>query len=151
MRPSVNLGFSAANNNSFVLKFENGFSVSVAWGKNAYCDRYEFGQDPSEDRKERFVTSPNAEVAVIFNGVFMCWGPAETIGSMTPDQVATIISIVQGVKPDDSKLLDELAESGVTDVVHSGPLEIARLALIEAGLAHPLDDQTQGLRLAWRD
>lgn len=118
------------------MAFENGLKVSVCWGRNCYCDRYEFGTDPDLDLETDIVTSANAEVAVSQEGVLMCWGIDTVIGEVTPDQVAVIIHTVQAAEdlPTGASRLEQLGL--MPKSVHTGKLEWVRRKMIEIGLAH---------------
>ena len=129
-------GFASRHNHSFILAFENGLKVSVCWGRNCYCDRYEFGTAPELDLEQEIVTSPNAEIAVSQNRTLMCWGIDTVAGEMTADQVGRVIGIVQAAE-DLSEGVLELERLGLgPKSVHTGKLEWVRRKLVEIGLAH---------------
>jgi len=135
MQPPELLGFASRHNHSFIMAFENGLKVSVCWGRNCYCDRYEFGTNPVLDLEEEIVTSPNAEIAVSQNGVLMCWGIDTVAGEMTPDKVGLVIGLAQSME-DMPESLVKLAHLGLAPKpVHTGRLEMMRRKLVEIGLA----------------
>ena len=141
------LGFASRHNHSFIMEFENGLKVSVCWGRNCYCDRYEFGTDPALDLNDEIVTSPNAEVAVSQDGVLMCWGVDTVAAEMSPDQVAIIIGIAQSAEemPENLMRLEQLGLAPKS--VHSNRLEMVRRKLVEIGLAtDPVNESDLDIR-----
>ena len=46
------MSFIATQNKGFRMKFENGFSISVQWGAENYCEKKSFNTD-IDPRKER--------------------------------------------------------------------------------------------------
>ena len=87
--------FVATNNKGFRMTFENGFSISVQWGPENYCDRKN-EEDFDKPMKERFWESKSAEIAV-FNkeGEFIGIADDAVVGWLTTDQVAKCITVVQ--------------------------------------------------------
>ena len=88
------MSFIATQNKGFRMKFENGFSISVQWGAENYCEKKSFNTD-IDPRKERIWESTSAEIAV-FNdeGIVSIGGDDQVIGWLSPDEVAKVIEIV---------------------------------------------------------
>lgn len=81
-------GFCCHNKdgNAFRITFKNGFSVSLRWGVNNYCENYQ--KDYAE-----FMKSKDVEV-VVFNprGDMINLSERDTIlENQTPEQIAEII------------------------------------------------------------
>ena len=85
------MSFIATQNKGFRMKFENGFSISVQWGIENYCEKKSFNTD-TDPRKERLWESMNAEIAV-FNeeGIVSISDDDQVIGWLSADKVAKII------------------------------------------------------------
>ena len=97
-----NPGFRSCKNKGFQMTFENGWTVSVQYGKANYCDRRSDTSQSWEPETDEIVASANAECAVWdSNGDWMhmsdCegeWVSIQMLGWQTPDQVATLIAHV---------------------------------------------------------
>jgi hypothetical protein len=85
------MSFIATQNKGFRMKFENGFSISVQWGIENYCEKKSFNTD-TDPRKERLWESMSAEIAVFDRGGIIPIGEHDTvIGWLSADEVAKII------------------------------------------------------------
>ena len=85
----IETGFFCHNKdgNAFKITFNNGYSVSLRWGVNNYCENY--GKD-----NQQFLKSKDTEVAV-FNprGEFISLAEYDDVlDNQSPEQVAEIIS-----------------------------------------------------------
>ena len=96
MRPK----FVATQNKGFGITFQNGFTISVQWGTENYCEHknldIDFDDLPNPKEKNRW-ESRNAEIAV-FNdkGIVPVGESDDVIGWLTPNEVAKAIEIVSG-------------------------------------------------------
>jgi hypothetical protein len=70
--------------------FANGYHVSIQIGDGARADEYPF----TERRPIGCVSSPNAEIAVLYGGRIVA-GPA---GFHTPEQVLGVLNCVAGLR-----------------------------------------------------
>lgn len=95
------MSFIATQNKGFRMEFENGFSISVQWGTENYCEKKSFNTD-IDPRKERIWESTSAEIAV-FNeeGIVPIGGDDQVIGWLSPNEVASVITIVSSSKDKD--------------------------------------------------
>ncbi len=95
------MSFIATQNKGFRMKFENGFSISVQWGTENYCEKKSFNTD-IDPRKERIWESTSAEIAV-FNeeGIVPIGGDDQVIGWLSSNEVALVITIVSSSKDKD--------------------------------------------------
>ena len=100
--------FKSCENKGFQITFDNGWTISVQWGKGNYCDRRDYSMF-SMATEDGVVECKNAEVAVWdADGV---WLPLQdsgddVIGWQTPDEVAALITRVSAF-PKGSDILDE--------------------------------------------
>lgn len=88
--------------NGFVIKFANGYELSVQWGAGNYCtNRYE------EDRTKR-VPAHTAEILlsrgseIISNGLFLFETQDGTAGWQTPEDVARILYQISLLESDNA-------------------------------------------------
>ncbi len=101
--------FSSTRNHGFQMKFENGWTISVQWSKNNYCERRTFDVDfaclPEEGDVE--VESPDAEVAAWYGernrdkpceGWLDIYESDQVAGWLSADEVATWITKVAAFK-----------------------------------------------------
>ena len=95
MRPK----FVATQNKGFGITFQNGFTISVQFGTENYCEHknldIDFEDLPNPKEKNRW-ESRNAEIAVYKDEKFIDIGDDTVIGWLTPDEVAKAIEIVSG-------------------------------------------------------
>ena len=85
------MSFVATRNKGFRMKFENGFSISVQWGIENYCEKKSFNTN-TDPKKERLWESMNAEIAVFDDdGIVSIGGDDQVIGWLSPDEVAKVI------------------------------------------------------------
>ena len=92
------MSFIATQNKGFRMKFENGFSISVQWGTENYCEKKSFNTD-IDPTKERIWESTSAEIAVFDDGgIISVGGDDQIIGWLSPDEVAKYIAIVSSAK-----------------------------------------------------
>ena len=82
----------------FGITFDNGFTISVQWGRGNYCSN----RDLVEDDTIKHLEAVSVEVAVINEeGKFLGINKDEmeaVIGWVSPDDVAKIMSIVQSAQ-----------------------------------------------------
>ena len=96
MRPT----FVATQNKGFGMTFDNGFTISVQWGTENYCEHrnldIDFDDLPNPKENNRW-ESRSAEIAV-FNdkGIVPVGEYDDVIGWLTPNEVAKVIEIVSG-------------------------------------------------------
>ena len=92
------MSFTATQNKGFRMKFENGFSISVQWGTENYCEKKSFNTD-TDPTKERIWESTSAEIAV-FNdeGIVPIGDSDDVIGWCSADEVAKAIKIISSTK-----------------------------------------------------
>lgn len=83
--------FISTQNKGFRMEFENKFSISVQWGSGNYCSNRD---KESNEIKDRFTESINAEVAIFFNNIMLPVTHNEVIGWVSTNDVARIISMV---------------------------------------------------------
>ena len=96
MRPT----FVATQNKGFGITFQNGFTISVQWGTENYCEHRNLDidfEDLPNPKEENRWESRTAEIAV-FNdkGIVPVGEHDDVIGWLTPDEVAKAIEIVSG-------------------------------------------------------
>ena len=97
MRPK----FVATQNKGFGITFDNGFTISVQWGTENYCENrnldIDFEDLPNPKEVNRW-ESRNAEIAVFDkDGEMIQAGENDhVIGWLTPNEVAIAIEIVSG-------------------------------------------------------
>ena len=105
------MGFTATQNKGFRMNFENGFTISVQWGTENYCEKKSYNTD-TDPTKERIWESTSAEIAV-FNdvGIVPVGNSDEVIGWGSADEVATVIAIVQSAHPDNQEEMVEEIKS----------------------------------------
>tara|TARA_R110000765_G_C18685962_1_gene579972 strand:- start:297 stop:623 length:327 start_codon:yes stop_codon:yes gene_type:complete len=88
------MSFIATQNKGFRMEFDNGFSISVQWGIENYCEKKSFNTD-IDPTKERIWESTSAEIAVFDDeGIVPVGGDDQVIGWLSPDEVAKYIAIV---------------------------------------------------------
>ena len=95
--------FKSCENKGVQITFDNGWTISVQWGKGNYCDR-RF----SMETEQGIVECKNAEVAVWdADGVWLPMSDGDdVIGWQTPDDIAALIARVSAF-PKGSDILDE--------------------------------------------
>ena len=110
------MSFIATQNKGFQMKFDNGFSISVQWGLENYCEKKSFNTD-IDPTKERIWESTSAEIAV-FNdtGIVPVGNSDDVIGWCSADEVATVIAIVQSAHPDNQEEMVEEIKSLKTNI-----------------------------------
>ena len=99
--------FKSCENKGFQITFDNGWTISVQFGKGNYCARRD-GSMFGMETEDGVVECKDAEVAVWdADGV---WLPLQdgddVIGWQTPDEVAALITRVSTF-PKGSDILDE--------------------------------------------
>ena len=97
MRPK----FVATQNKGFGITFDNGFTISVQWGTENYCEHRNLDidfEDLPNPKEENRWESRNAEIAVFDkDGEIVSVGENDdVIGWLTPNEVAKAIEIVSG-------------------------------------------------------
>ena len=95
------MSFIATQNKGFRMEFDNGFSISVQWGLENYCEKKSFNTD-IDPRKKRIWESTSAEIAV-FNeeGIVPIGGDDQVIGWLSSNEVASVITIISSSKDKD--------------------------------------------------
>ena len=96
--------FVATQNKGFGITFQNGFTISVQWGIENYCEHRSTylsdidNKDLPNPKKENRWESRNAEIAVFDkDGEIVSVGENDdVIGWLTPNEVAIAIEIVSG-------------------------------------------------------
>ncbi len=97
MRPK----FVTTQNKGFGITFDNGFTISVQWGTENYCEHrnldINFEDLPNPKEHNRW-ESRSAEIAVFDkDGEMVSVGERDAvIGWLTPNEVAKAIEIVSG-------------------------------------------------------
>ena len=87
-------GFAICNNKGFHIKLSNGWTVSVQFGFDNYCEHYPKAlQVPLKDRGKKPMISSNAEVYSRNRDHSKCY-PKEPLGWQTPDEVLKFINKV---------------------------------------------------------
>ena len=100
-------GFKSCENKGFQITFENGWTISVQFGKGNYCDRRSFDENSWKPEADEIVESANAECAVWdADGNWMEFDFDQVIGYQTPDQVAALIARVAAFRAGND-VLDE--------------------------------------------
>ena len=97
MRPK----FVATQNKGFGITFQNGFTISVQWGTENYCEHRNLDidfEDLPNPKEENRWESRNAEIAVFDkDGEIIQAGENDAvIGWLIPNEVAKAIEIVSG-------------------------------------------------------
>ena len=93
--------FISTQNKGFGITFDNGFTISVQWGTENYCENRNLNIDfedlPNPKEMNRW-ESRNAEIAVFDkDGKIVSVGERDdVIGWLTPNEVAKAIEIVSG-------------------------------------------------------
>ena len=102
------VGFKSCENKGFQITFENGWTISVQFGKGNYCERRSFAEDAWKPEIDPVVGCANAECAVWdADGVWLPMTDSDdVIGWQTPDQVAALIARVAAF-PVGNDILDE--------------------------------------------
>ena len=95
MRPK----FVSTQNKGFGITFQNGFTISVQWGTENYCEHRNLDidfEDLPNPKEENRWESRNAEIAVFDkDGEMVSVGERDAvIGWLTPNEVAKAIEIV---------------------------------------------------------
>ena len=87
--------FIATRNKGFQMVFKNGFTISVQWGPENYCER-KFDTDLDAPKENKFWNSKSAEIAVLGKkGEFIRIADDAVAGWLTTDKVAKCITVVQ--------------------------------------------------------
>ena len=91
-----NTGFKSCENKGFQITFENGWTISVQFGKGNYCERRSFDENAWQPEAIGIVQSANAECAVWdADGNWLDMDECDqVVGWQTPDEVATLIARV---------------------------------------------------------
>ena len=101
------MSFIATQNKGFRMEFDNGFSISVQWGIENYCEKKSFNTD-IDPTKERIWESTSAEIAVFDDeGIVPVGGDDQVIGWLSPDEVAKYIAIVSKARNKD-EIIDKI-------------------------------------------
>ena len=85
--------FVATQNKGFGMTFDNGFTISVQWGTENYCEKKSFNTDTDPVDPHRW-ESLSAEIAIYKDQKFIDVGDDQVIGWLSPDEVAKVIEIV---------------------------------------------------------
>ena len=90
--------FISTDNKGFGITFQNGFTISVQWGTDNYCEKKHLGADLNEEMKTPSWRSKTAEIAVFDkDGKIVSVGERDdVIGWLIPNEVAKAIEIVSG-------------------------------------------------------
>jgi len=102
------IGFRSCENKGFQITFNNGWTVSVQFGKGNYCERRSFANDAWKPETDDPIHSADAECAVWdANGDWMqLTNGDDVIGWQAPDNVAALIARVAAF-PAGNDVLDE--------------------------------------------
>ena len=102
------IGFRSCENKGFQITFNNGWTVSVQFGKGNYCERRSFNDDAWMPETDEIIQSADAECAVWdANGDWMQLNNGDdVIGWQAPDDVAALIARVAAF-PAGNDVLDE--------------------------------------------
>ena len=105
------MSFETTANKGFRMSFSNGFSISIQWGTENYCNNRSLssGLEPMEDR---FWDSKDAEIAV-FNRqgrMIEIASHDHVIGYASSDFVASAISLVSNAK-NEKELISDIKQS----------------------------------------
>jgi hypothetical protein len=107
--------FVATQNKGFGMTFDNGFTISVQWGTENYCEHKNLDidfEDLPNPKEENRWESRNAEIAV-FNdkGIVPIGGGDQVIGWLSTGDVAKVIAIVSSAHPDNQEeMVEEINE-----------------------------------------
>ena len=95
MRPK----FVATQNKGFGITFDNGFTISVQWGTENYCEKKHTTIHPTNPMERKLWDSLSAEIAVFDYEEMInisSDGIDAVIGWLIPNEVAKAIEIVSG-------------------------------------------------------
>lgn len=89
--------FKVTDNKGFHVEFENGWTVSVQWGRGNYCDNYNFSDGPRGGYGGPVPPSEKAEIAAWdSNGGWFKFNNGDTFnGYLTADEVFKFINKVR--------------------------------------------------------
>ena len=109
--------FVATRNKGVAMTFDNGFTISVQWGTENYCEKKNTTIHPTDPMKHTRWDSLSAEIAV-FEGERMLSvatdGVDDVIGWLGTDDVAKIIAIVQSAHPDnEEEMVEKIKKLGL--------------------------------------
>ena len=101
------MSFVSTQNKGFLIKFDNGFSISVQWGTINYCEKKNLVSEFDDEMKKPLWESSDAEIAVFKGSDSTHPGGSEiieigehdaVIGWLSPEKVSKVISIVSSSK-----------------------------------------------------
>jgi len=111
------MSFIATRNKGFGMTFDNGFTISVQWGKDNYCEKKNLNEEYDIEMTKGNWKSLNAEIAVFNDTRIVPVGNSdEVIGWCSADEVATVIAIVQSAHPDNQKEMVEEIKALKTNI-----------------------------------
>ena len=91
--------FVATQNKGFGMTFDNGFTISVQWGTENYCEKKNTTIHPTDPMKHTRWDSLSAEIAVFEGERMLSIGDEDTvIGWLSTDDVAKVIARVSSTK-----------------------------------------------------
>ena len=96
------MGFETTMNKGFIMKFDNGFKISVQWGTGNYCTRKDDGEW-NEATKQDHWESATAEIAVFDpDGNFVEIREGDTVSgwNSTNDVAAAIFMVSTAITSD---------------------------------------------------
>jgi hypothetical protein len=115
------MSFVATRNKGYAMTFDNGFTISVQWGTENYCEKKNTTIHPTDPMKHTRWDSLSAEIAVFERhsmGERMLSissdGVDDVIGWLGTDDVAKVIAIVQSAHPDnEEEMVEKIKELGL--------------------------------------
>ena len=88
--------FTTTMNKGFNMTFDNGWTVSVQWGRGNYCAAQDFGQGYGQEMKFEFHESETAEIAAWNeDGEWYNFGQDTVTGWKTPDEVFEFMAMIK--------------------------------------------------------
>ena len=92
-------GFAISGGHGFQITFNNGYTVSVQFGKMHYCANRKDDPRPADMMDETPQRSQDAECAVIYGGSILDYFDDGSVrGWMTPNAVAALITEVSALE-----------------------------------------------------
>ena len=93
------MSFVATRNKGFAMTFNNGFTISVQWGTENYCEKRHTTIHPTDPMEHKRWDSLSAEIAVFDNeGMISIGDTDEVLGWCSAEDVAKYIAIVSSAK-----------------------------------------------------
>jgi hypothetical protein len=93
------MSFVATRNKGFAMTFNNGFTISVQWGTENYCEKRHTTIHPTDPMEHKRWDSLSAEIAVFDNEEMISIGDTdEVLGWCSAEDVAKYIAIVSSAK-----------------------------------------------------